>query len=241
MGSAETCRSGVGVVSAVNSLVPRPTRSGNARTGTRRRGPVQRVRARRWRCRQRRGCALPSVRPPPREGLGEWGQRWARSDYRADELDPGLLLWDIRRNRQPGGLGERPATIQFVSASLPTERRFYWLVVDAHDVDLCLIDPGREVDVTVEADLGTLTKVWMGDADFADALADRRIVLRGPTRLTRRIPGLVRPTPGFRQNPTSPIRHPPHVTLPCVCPLSFLSVCGYRSPARSRRRSSIRV
>jgi DNA-binding HxlR family transcriptional regulator len=122
-------------------------------------------------------------------GLGEWGQRWARSNYRADELDPGLLLWDVRRNLQPGGLGGQLATIQFVFPTLPTERRFYWLVVDARDVDLCLIDPGREVDVSVEADLRTLTEVWMGDADFADALADGRIVLRGPTRLTRRIPG----------------------------------------------------
>jgi DNA-binding HxlR family transcriptional regulator len=29
--------------------------------------------------------------------LGEWGQRWARSDYSAKELDPGLLLWDMHR------------------------------------------------------------------------------------------------------------------------------------------------
>ena len=132
-------------------------------------------------------------------GLGEWGQRWVRTDYRADELDPGLLLWDVRRNLQPGGLGERPATIQFVFPSLPTKRRFYWLVVDAHDVDLCLTDPGREVDVTVEADLRTLTEVWMGDTGFADALAGGRIVLRGSTRLTRRIPGWFGQHPVFAE------------------------------------------
>jgi DNA-binding HxlR family transcriptional regulator len=130
-------------------------------------------------------------------GLGEWGQRWVRTDYRTDELDPGLLLWDVRRNLQPGGLGEQTATIQFVFPSLPTNRRFYWLVVDAHDVDLCLIDPGREVDVTVEADLRALTEVWMGDAGFADALADGRIVLRGSTRLARRIPGWFGQHPRF--------------------------------------------
>jgi DNA-binding HxlR family transcriptional regulator len=134
-------------------------------------------------------------------GLGEWGQRWVRTDYRADELDPGLLLWDVRRNLQPGGLGEALATIQFVFPSLPTKRRFYWLVVDAHDVDLCLIDPGREVDVTVEADLRTLTEVWMGDTGFAEALADGRIVLHGPTRLTRRIPAWFGQHPRFAMIP----------------------------------------
>lgn len=121
-------------------------------------------------------------------GLGEWGQRWVRTDYRPDELDPGLLLWDVRRNLRPGGLGDRPVTVQFVFPTLASKRRFYWLVVDAHDVDLCVTDPGRQVDVTVEADLCVLTKIWMGDARFADALADGLIVLHGPTQLTRRIP-----------------------------------------------------
>lgn len=121
-------------------------------------------------------------------GLGEWGQRWVRTDYRADELDPGLLLWDVRRNLRPGGLGTRPVTIQFVFPAVAAKHRFYWMVVDAQDVDLCLTDPGRQVDVTVEADLRTLTQIWMGDARFSDAVADRLVVLRGPTRLTRRIP-----------------------------------------------------
>jgi DNA-binding HxlR family transcriptional regulator len=130
-------------------------------------------------------------------GLGEWGQRWARTDYRPDELDPGLLLWDVRRNLRPGGLGTRPVTIQFVFPALAAKRRFYWVVVDAHDVDLCLTDPGRPVDATVEADLRTLTQIWMGDARFTDAIADERIVLRGPTRLTRRIPAWFGQHPQF--------------------------------------------
>jgi DNA-binding HxlR family transcriptional regulator len=132
-------------------------------------------------------------------GLGEWGQRWVRTDYRPDELDPGLLLWDVRRNLRPGGLGEPPVTIQFVFPALASKRRFYWVVVDTHDVDLCLTDPGRQVDVTIEADLRTLTEIWMGDARFTDALAGGRIALRGPTRLTRRIPAWFGQHPRFAQ------------------------------------------
>ena len=51
-----------------------------------------------------------------------------------------------------------------------------------------MTDPGFEVDVVVDADLRTLTEVWMGDARFADALADGSITMRGPRELTRRIP-----------------------------------------------------
>ena len=31
-------------------------------------------------------------------GLGEWGQRWARSNLSRAELDPRLLMWDMQRN-----------------------------------------------------------------------------------------------------------------------------------------------
>ena len=62
------------------------------------------------------------------------------------------------------------------------------MVVDEDEVDLCLTDPGFEVDVVLDADLRTLTQVWMGDASFSDALADRRITLTGPRRVQRLIP-----------------------------------------------------
>jgi hypothetical protein len=110
-----------------------------------------------------------------------------------------LLLWDGRRNLDPGGLGEQPVTIQFVFPALAAKHRFYCVAVDSHDVDLCLTDPGRDVDVTVEADLRTLTEVWMRDALFADALADQRITLRGPNRLTHRISAWFEQNPHFAQ------------------------------------------
>jgi hypothetical protein len=121
-------------------------------------------------------------------GLGVWGQRWARSDYGPDDLDPGLLLWDVRRYLAPGAFGERRVVIQLTFPSVPARRRYYWVVVEANGVDLCLTDPGFEVDVAVDVDLRTLTRVWMGDARFVDAVAEGRITLKGPRELTRRIP-----------------------------------------------------
>jgi HxlR-like helix-turn-helix len=122
------------------------------------------------------------------QGMGEWGQRWARSEYRPEDLDPGLLLWDVRRFLHPGGLGPERVVVQLTFPSMPAKRRYFWIVVDDQDVDLCLTDPGFDVDVTVEADLRTLTEVWMGDGRFVDALADGLITMQGPTELTRRMP-----------------------------------------------------
>ena len=78
--------------------------------------------------------------------------------------------------------------IQLIFPSLPPRHRYYWVVDDGAEVDLCLTDPGFELDVTLEADLRTLTEVWMGDTTFTGGLASGRIILQGPRKLTRRVP-----------------------------------------------------
>jgi len=122
------------------------------------------------------------------QGLGEWGQRWVRSEYREDELDPGLLLWDVRRYLDPAGLGQGRTVVQFLFLSMPAKRRYYWVVADGREVDLCLTDPGVPVDATIEVELRTLTRIWMGDESFEDAVKAGLIHLSGSTRLTRAIP-----------------------------------------------------
>jgi hypothetical protein len=122
------------------------------------------------------------------QALGEWGQRWVRSDYGPDELDPGLLMWDVRRFLQPGGICDGRVVVQFVFPAIPARRRFYWVVDDGREVDLCLKDPGMSVDVQIDADLRALTQVWMGDARFEEAMKQKQIELTGPRNLTRTIP-----------------------------------------------------
>jgi DNA-binding HxlR family transcriptional regulator len=122
------------------------------------------------------------------EGFGRWGQRWARSSYEPGDLDAEMLMWDIRRFLDPGGLGVDRAVVQLDVRTPEQGRRVFWIAVEPGAADLCLVDPGRPVDVVVDADLRSLTRVWMGDADFAEAVDSGQIVMTGPTDLTRRIP-----------------------------------------------------
>lgn len=122
------------------------------------------------------------------QALGEWGQRWVRSDYGPDDLDPGLLLWDVRRFLPLGGIAEGRIVVEFVFPAMPARRRYYWVVDDGRDVDLCFTDPGMSVDILIEADLRTLTRVWMGDDGFEQAMQEGQITLTGPSHLTRTIP-----------------------------------------------------
>jgi DNA-binding HxlR family transcriptional regulator len=121
------------------------------------------------------------------EAMGVWGQRWVRSRYTAEDLDPSLLMWDIRRMLQPAGLASKRTVVEFRFTGAPTGKSAYWLVVD-DGIDLCLVDPGRPVDIRVRACLRELTRVWMGDCTWESAAAAGRISIEGPRTLVRSFP-----------------------------------------------------
>lgn len=121
------------------------------------------------------------------EAMGVWGQRWARSRYTADELDPSLLMWDMRRMLRPEGLADRRSVIEIRFRGAPRGRSVFWLVVD-EAIDLCLVDPDHEVDLRMVAGLKALTEVWMGDRSIRAAIDDGSIELQGRRDLVRRFP-----------------------------------------------------
>jgi DNA-binding HxlR family transcriptional regulator len=100
---------------------------------------------------------------PVVEAMGFWGQKWIEARLSLRNLDPSLLMWDMRRNLNPTPLPEGRTVIQFLYRELPIARRCWWLVVERHgEVDLCSSDPGFDVDLYVATDLQTMTAIWMG-------------------------------------------------------------------------------
>jgi DNA-binding HxlR family transcriptional regulator len=97
-------------------------------------------------------------------GLGFWGTRWVESQLSLRNLDPSLLMWDMRRNLVIEPLPQRKCTIQFQYPELPAAKQNFWLVVDGGVVDLCAFDPGFEIDLLVRSPLRTMTAIWMGIA-----------------------------------------------------------------------------
>ncbi len=106
------------------------------------------------------------------EAFGNWGQKWVESRLTLENLDPALLMWDMRRNLDPEPLPSRRTVIQFHFAELPLAQRNYWFLADpSGEVDLCSVDPGFDVDLYVSTDLRTLTAIWMGHTTVAAARA----------------------------------------------------------------------
>jgi DNA-binding HxlR family transcriptional regulator len=121
--------------------------------------------------------------------LGNWGQRWIESSLTLKNLDPSLLMWDMRRNIAPTSLPDRRCTIQFVYPELRAGRGTWWLVIDGLDVDLCSVDPGFEVDLYVSSTLRSMTSVWMGHSTLKAEIDAGNTTLTGEKAIARSMHG----------------------------------------------------
>jgi DNA-binding HxlR family transcriptional regulator len=118
--------------------------------------------------------------------LGVWGQRWIESSLSLKNLDPSLLMWDMRRNLAPSGLpGHKRCTIKFEYPDVSAGRRSWWLVIDRGEVDLCAVDPGFDVDLYVVSKLRSMTAVWIGHATLRAEVSAGNIELTGNKTVAR--------------------------------------------------------
>jgi DNA-binding HxlR family transcriptional regulator len=121
------------------------------------------------------------------EALGVWGVRWIGELGDAD-LDPKLLMWDMRRNVEHRAVPAGRTVVEFRFPDAPARARSWWLVLTGDEADVCDTDPGHPVAVTVTAALRTMIEVWRGDASWDVALRAGDITLHGPKALCRALP-----------------------------------------------------
>ncbi|WP_392545414.1 winged helix-turn-helix transcriptional regulator [Oryzobacter telluris] len=122
------------------------------------------------------------------DALGAWGARWV-GELGEEDLDPHLLMWDVKRTI-PVASWPRERTvvaIRFDDVATPVSR--WWVCVAGDDVDICDADPGFEVVATVDTSLRTLTRVWRGDVDWAQAQRSGKLRVEAPREVAREVPG----------------------------------------------------
>ena len=128
-------------------------------------------------------------------GLGIWGQRWIETQTSLKNLDPSLLMWDMRRNIDPDPMPARRCVIQFLYPELSTGKRNWWLIVEGNETDLCKVDPGFDVDLYVSTDLRTMTAIWMGVTTIDAEVGAGHLQLTGDPTLKTRIQQWLRLSP----------------------------------------------
>ena len=123
------------------------------------------------------------------KAMGFWGQRWVETAPTLQNVDPELLMWDMRRSIKVAALPRQRTVVQFIYSDRPEKKRRYWLVVEANGaVDVCSIDPGFEVDLYVTTDLRTMTAIWLGITTIPAEIERDRFTAVGDRRLEQQMP-----------------------------------------------------
>lgn len=126
---------------------------------------------------------------PMVELMAGWGAKWVRRRVSRDDLDASLLMWDIRRQVDPLRFPrDRRIVVHFQFRDAPSGKRAWWLISQHDSVDLCLEDPGFDVDVEVQAPLHVMTAVWMRDVTFRAAVNSLGLTVSGERDICRRLP-----------------------------------------------------
>lgn len=121
---------------------------------------------------------------PVIEAVGAWGHRWIETEASLKNLDPTLLMWDMRRNVGPFPAPRRRNTIQVIFTDLKEPRRNWWLIVEPdQEPDLCSVDPGFDIDLYLSTDLKTMTEIWMGYTTIGRAKDQGTLMLTGNKEL----------------------------------------------------------
>jgi hypothetical protein len=126
--------------------------------------------------------------------MSRWGQRWAQNTIKPSEYDPTFLLFSMRSQIDRSSLPAKRLVLRYEFRGLKQDQacaRRWWIVFLHPDIDLCLQDPGFDVDVTIRADLSAFTRVWLGYIGLSDPAAQRSIGFDGAPDKVERVKALL--------------------------------------------------
>jgi DNA-binding HxlR family transcriptional regulator len=110
--------------------------------------------------------------------MGKWAEDWV--EVLPQHADPGFALWawcQVQLNRE--ALPSGRVVVSFEFPDQPAGNRFFWLLVEHGNAELCATDPGDEPAVRVRAQSGPFVDWHRGVLPWARACADGSITLTG--------------------------------------------------------------
>ena len=119
--------------------------------------------------------------------LGAWGHRWVPTSLVVEDLDASLLMWDMRRSINREVFPDDRIVVQFEYADASKGAQNWWLVSEHGEIELCLNDPGIDVDIVIKSPLRTMTAVWTCQIEFDDAVRNGEIEVFGDSALTKNL------------------------------------------------------
>ena len=125
--------------------------------------------------------------------LGEWGIIWAKNTILDQDFDAEFLMLYLERSIDRDKIKGQQTVIKFRFTDL-IEQRDWWLVIKPETAEVCLKDPGRDIDVYFNCTVRTLSEIWMGDRTYRDAIKEGDLIMDGDPSLTRSVSAWLRPS-----------------------------------------------
>lgn len=122
--------------------------------------------------------------------LRHWGLAHARDRVKPGDLDPAVLLWGFRRRADRDALPDRRVVVRFEFSGVPATRtkyRIMWLLLARSDVDVCVKDPGYDVDLVFRGNIADFVAVYLGHATWRD-MAEKALLIEGEHLLAQQLP-----------------------------------------------------
>lgn len=111
--------------------------------------------------------------------FGTWGHRWAKNKIVKEDLDAGFLLWDMRRRLNVDYFGNERVVIHVEFTDQENLDRYWWMVIENGEIDLCFEDTGHEPDIIIITTLQTMTQIWLGYENLNTMLEKRKLKIFG--------------------------------------------------------------
>ena len=125
---------------------------------------------------------------PVMNGMAEWAQRNIDADLALCENDISTLMWWFRRKIVVDELPDRRVVVRFHFGDVEPPQDVYWMLCQPRaDVELCISDPGYDVDLYIETSSMTLAAIYTGRSTISREIADGGFFLSGTTVLARTI------------------------------------------------------
>lgn len=123
---------------------------------------------------------------PVINSLLSWGAMWAFGDPTPEQLDPLLLIWWMHERINREAMPDQILSLQFNFYGAKTDT--YWLVIKPDDVNICVSDPGYEINLLITADLATFFKLWLGRVEYDEILQSDNLRVDGIPEYVRAFP-----------------------------------------------------
>lgn len=118
--------------------------------------------------------------------LGDWGMKWAKDNLTDEDYDVDFLMIYLRRSIVPEKLPDGETIIKFKFLDI-TDNPDWWLIISDGEIDICVNDPGKDVDVYFTSTVEILSKVWLGLIKYKEVIKSEKLLVVGPSALTRNI------------------------------------------------------